>query len=73
VEAAQDKSKDVSPTLLAVKFPGTVGAIVSGGVAVVTLRLLDWFEGFPAASSARTAALYCVEGFRPLINVLVPA
>ena len=73
MEAFQERSKEVSPILLAVKLLGTVGAIVSGGVAVVTLRLLDSFDVFPAASSARTVALYCVDGFNPLINALVPA
>lgn len=54
VEAAHVRVSEVDVTALEAKPVGAEGAVVSGGVSVVTDSPLEALETLPAASSALT-------------------
>ena len=67
VDADQDTETLLLVTPLAASPVGTLGAVVSVGVAlVVTDRADDAAEMFPATSLARTVYEYAVEAVRPV-------
>ena len=67
VDAAQDSVRLFWVTALAARPVGTLGAVVSVGVAfVVTDRADDEADTLPATSRARTVYEYAVEAVRPV-------